>query len=253
MSARLTTAIAAVILAAPLAAAQSSNPILVSAAASLADVLNDLARRHERATGQVIRVNVAASNVLARQIVEGAKADLFVSADDAQMDVVERAGRLVPGSRVALLTNQLVVVGAPDGALSVTGARSLAAPALKRLALGNPDSVPAGVYARQWLEKAGVWPDLAGRVVPTLSVRAALAAVRAARADAAVVYLTDARTEPSVPVLFAVPPPEAPPIRSPAAVIAGGNQAAAARFLAYLRSADAAPVFKAAGFGLATP
>ena len=109
--------------------AQAKPPALVaSVASSLADVMSELARRHERATGQAVRLNVAGSNVLARQIVEGAPADLFVSADDAQMDVVERAGRLVPGSRLTLLTNQLVVVGSPATALRVTGPRSLADP-----------------------------------------------------------------------------------------------------------------------------
>jgi molybdate transport system substrate-binding protein len=195
-------------------------------------------------------LNVAGSPFLARQIVEGARADVFVSADDAQMDVVERAGRLVPGSRVALLTNQLVVVGAPGSAIRVGGARDLAAPEVRRLALGNPDSVPAGVYARKWLEGAGVWSTVAARVVPTLTVRAALAAVRGARADLAVVYVTDTRTEPTVPVLYTVPRADAPPIGYPAAVVTGRQQDQAARFLAFLQGAEARDVFRAAGFGV---
>jgi molybdate transport system substrate-binding protein len=178
---------------------------------------------------------------------------LFVSADDAQMDVAERAGRLVAGSRITLLTNRLVVVGPPATTLRVTGPRSLADPAVRRLALGNPESVPAGVYARQWLENSGTWSAVAGKVVPMLTVRAALAAVRAGRADAAVVYLTDARSEPSVPVLYTVPLADAPPVRYPAAVVDGPNRAAAERFLALLSSADAATVFTAAGFGLTVP
>ncbi len=197
--------------------------------------MSELARRHERATGQAVRLNVAGSNVLARQIVEGAPADVFVSADDAQMDVVERAGRLVPGSRVTLLTNQLVVVGSPATALRVTGPRSLADPAVRRLALGNPESVPAGVYARQWLERAGIWPAVARKVVPTLTVRAALAAVRAGRVDAAVVYATDARTEPVGASALPVPPADAPPMRYPAAVVDGPKRDAAERFVAFLQ------------------
>jgi molybdate transport system substrate-binding protein len=235
----------------PPAAALAPPSIVVSVAASLADVMSELARRHQQATGQEVRLNVAGSNVLARQIVEGARADLFISADVAQMDVAERAGRLVQGSRVDLLTNQLVVVGAPGSTLTVDGPAALATATLRRLALGNPDSVPAGVYARQWLEKAGVWTAVADRVVPTVTVRAALAAVRSGRADAAVVYATDARTEPSVPVLYVVPPGDAPPVRYPAAVVDGPRRAAAERFLAWLRGADAGAVFTAAGFGLA--
>jgi molybdate transport system substrate-binding protein len=119
------------------------------------------------------------------------------------------------------------------------------------VALGNPDSVPAGVYARRWLEQAGVWPAVAGRVVPTVTVRAALAAVRSGRADLAVVYATDARTAPGVPVLYTVPLGDAPPVRYPAAVVDGPHRAAAERFLAWLRGPDAGSVFTAAGFGLA--
>ncbi|MGE0359471.1 MAG: molybdate ABC transporter substrate-binding protein [Vicinamibacterales bacterium] len=225
-------------------------PIVVSVAASLADVMSDLARRHEQATGQPVRLNVGGSNFLARQIVEGASADVFVSADEAQMDVAEHAGRLVPGSRAPLLTNRLVVVGRPGGGLVVRDAAALAGDAVRRVALGNPDSVPAGVYARRWLEGRGIWAQVAPKVVPTVTVRAALAAARAGRVDAAVVYATDAATEPLLPVLLAVPAGETPPIVYPVAVVAGRRQDAAARFVTFLRSPAAAAVFAAAGFGV---
>jgi len=242
-------ALAVLLLAGP--AASQPPPLVASVASSLADVMSELTTRYARTTGQEVRLNVAGSNVLARQIVEGARADAFISADAAQMDVAERAGRLVKGSRVDLLTNQLVVVGAPGSTLRVDGPRALGATAVQRVALGNPDSVPAGVYARQWLEKAGSWPAVSGKVVPTVTVRAALAAVRSGRADLAVVYDTDARTEPRVPVLYAVPLTDAPPVRYPAAVIEGPNQAAAQRFIDYLCGAEAGAVFTTAGFGLA--
>jgi molybdate transport system substrate-binding protein len=238
---------------APATGTAQPPPLVVSVAASLADVMSELARRHEHATGQAVRLNVAGSNLIARQIVEGARVDAVISADEAQMDVVEAAGRLVPGTRVALLTNQLVVVGRPGGALHVDGATALAAPAVGRLAMGNPQSVPAGVYARRWLERQGVWARISPKVVPALSVRAALASARAGRVDAAVVYATDAAIEPSVPVLYRVPAADAPPIVYPAAVVRGPNQATAAQFVAYLRSPDAGTAFRAAGFGLAAP
>jgi molybdate transport system substrate-binding protein len=227
--------------------------IVVAVAASLSDVMSDLARRHEHATGQPVRLNVGGSNFLARQIVEGAAsaADVFVSADQAQMDVVERAGRLVAGTRGDLLTNRLVVVGRPGGAVTVGAARDLAGGGVRRVALGNPESVPAGVYARRWLEGQGAWAAVAAKVVPTVTVRAALAAARAGRVDLAVVYATDAATEPSLPVLYRVPAGDAPPIVYPVAVVAGPRQAAATRFVAFLRSADATAVFAAAGFGAA--
>ena len=237
------------------AAAQASAPpraLVVSVAASLADVMSDLARRHEQVTGQPVRLNVAGSNFIARQIVEGAGADAFVSADQAQMDVVERAGRLVPGTRVDLLTNQLVVVGRPGGTLKTGDAAMLASAEVRRVALGNPESVPAGVYARRWLEGRGVWTAVSPKVVPTITVRAALAAARAGRVDAAVVYATDAATDPSVPVIYRVPVADAPPIRYPVAVVAGPQQEAARRFVAFLQSVEAGAVFQSAGFGLAS-
>ena len=231
--------------------AQTPPPLVVSVAASLSDVMSELAQRHERATGQAVRLNVAGSNFIARQIVEGAKADAFLSADETQMDLVERAGRLVPGTRVDLLTNQLVVVGRPGSTLKNGEPSTLASNDVRRVALGNPDSVPAGVYARRWLEGQGVWARISPKVVPTMTVRAALSAARAGRVDAAVIYATDARSEPSVPVLFRVPASDAPPIVYPAAVVKGPNRVAAERFVAYLRSAEAGAVFQAAGFGLA--
>ncbi len=233
------------------AGAQTPSPLVVSVAASLSDVMSELAQRHERATGQAVRLNVAGSNFIARQIVEGAKADAFVSADETQMDLVERAGRLVPGTRVDLLTNQLVVVGRPGSSLKSGDPGALASNDVRRVALGNPDSVPAGVYARRWLEARGVWATVSPKVVPTMTVRGALAAARAGRVDAAVIYATDARSEPSVPVLFRVPASDVPPIVYPAAVVKGPNRVAAERFVAYLRSAEAGAVFRAAGFGLA--
>lgn len=253
--ASLAAAALALLLALPARSDAQPRPpaLVVSVAASLADAMSELARRHERAAGQEVRLNVGGSNFLARQIVEGAAADVFMSADTAQMDVVERAGRLARGSRVDLLTNALVVVGRPRGPLTRGDARTLASDAVRRMALGNPESVPAGVYAKQWLERQGVWPQIAPKVVPTLTVRAALAAARAGRVDAAVVYVTDAATEPAVPVLYRVPAADAPPIVYPVAVVDGPRSAAAARFVAFLRTPEAGAVFTAAGFGLAGP
>jgi molybdate transport system substrate-binding protein len=253
MSMHLPTVLCALAVLLPLAgpAASQPPPLVVSVASSLADVMSELARRHEQATGQAVRLNVAGSNFIARQIVEGARADAFVSADETQMDVVERAGRLVPGTRVDLLTNQLVVVGRPGGTLQSGDATVLAGAGVRRVALGNPESVPAGVYARRWLEGRGVWDAVAPKVVPTMTVRSALAAARAGRVDAAVVYATDAATDPSVPVIYRVPAADVPPIRYPAAVVAGPRQAAAQQFVDFLRSAGAGAVFQTAGFGLA--
>ncbi len=140
-------ALAVLLLAGP-AGAQPPPPLVVSVASSLADVMSELARRHEQATGQPVRLNVAGSNFIARQIVEGARADAFVSADETQMDVVERAGRLVPGTRVDLLTNQLVVVGRPAGRCRAVTQRCWRAPASAASRSGIPRaSRPASTRA----------------------------------------------------------------------------------------------------------
>ena len=127
----------------------------------------------------------------------------------------------------------------------------LAGSRVTRVALGNPESVPAGVYARQWLERAGLWSAVSPKVVPTLTVRAALAAVRAGRVDAGVVFATDARTAPDVVVAYRVPAADAPPIRYPVAVVRGPREAEAARFVQFLTSPAARAIFEAAGFLMA--
>lgn len=223
-------------------------PLTVSAASSLADVMADVGRAWQAAGGPGILVNAGGSNVLARQIAEGARADVFMSADTVQMDVAAASGRLVDGSIVNLLSNTLVVIVPGESTVPVREPKDLAAAAVRRIALGNPDSVPAGVYARQWLERLGLWDDVRLKVVPMSTVRAALAAVRAGRAEAGVVFSTDARTAPDVRVAYAVPAADAPPIRYPVAVVRGRREAEAAQFVAFLQSPEARAIFEAAGF-----
>lgn len=228
--------------------AQTPAPLTVSAASSLADVMADVGRAWQATGAPGILVNAGGSNVLARQIAEGARADVFMSADTAQMEVAAASGRLVDGSIVNLLSNTLVVIVPGESAVPVREPKDLTAAAVRRVALGNPDSVPAGVYARQWLERLGLWDAVRLKVVPMSTVRAALAAVRAGRAEAGVVFSTDARTAPDVRVAYAVPVADAPPIRYPVAVVRGQREAEAARFVAFLQSPEARTIFEAAGF-----
>lgn len=222
--------------------------ITVSAAVSLTDVLTAAADDYGRAGGGNIRFNFAASNVLARQIVAGAPVDLFVSADEAQMDVVEKGGALA-GPRVALVDNQLAVVVPSDRARMFRGITDLADPAIKRIAVGDPDAVPAGVYARQYLEKVGLWTTIQPKLVPSASVRAALSAVETGAADAGIVYRTDARTSLRATVAWVVPRSDGPRIVYPAAVVRGAAQPAeATRFLDYLRSAAGRRTWERFGF-----
>jgi molybdate transport system substrate-binding protein len=225
--------------------------ITVSAAVSLTDALTAIAKEYVNAGRGGVRFNFGASNTLARQIVSGAPVDLFISADEAQMDVVAREGLLQDGSRVDLLSNQLAVVVPNDRPRTFTSLTDLAGPAFKRIALGDPAAVPAGVYAWQLLEKEGLWAAIAPRVVPTASVRAALAAVESGAADAAIVYRTDARLALRATVAWVVPSGRGPRIVYPAAILrASKHQTEAAQFLEFLRGADGRRAFERFGFTL---
>lgn len=228
-------------------AAQPSG-LIVSVATSVYDTLGEIAGLYRAATGVTVALNAGGSNTLARQIVEGAKAGLFLSADEVQMDAVERAGRIVPGTRTRLLTNELAIV-VPSGSTELTLARLLEG-RVGRIAMGEPGAVPAGVYGRRWLEHEQAWARVAPKVVPFPTVRAVLAAVEAGRVDAGIVYRTDAASS-SVRVLGHVAKQAHPylDISYPAAVIKGPSEAAARRFLDYLKGPAARAVFDRRGFG----
>lgn len=224
-------------------------PITVSAAISLTDALTAIANDYASAGRGTIRFNFGASNGLARQIVSGAAVDVFISADEAQMDVVAQAGLIKEGSRIALLGNQLAVVLPNDRQRTFTSIRDIVNPALRRIAIGDPAAVPAGVYAKQYLEKEGLWAAVSPRIVPLGSVRAALAAVESGAADAAIVYRTDARVSVRATVAWVVAAGAGPRIVYPAAVVRTSERATeAARFMNFLRSAAAARRFEQAGF-----
>lgn len=227
-------------------------PITVSAAISLTDALTAAANVYADKFGGPVRFNFGASNVLARQIVNGAPVDLFISADELQMDIVARAGLLRDGSRVDVLTNQLAVVVPSDRKQTFTSIRNLTDPKFRRIAIGDPAGVPAGVYAKAYLEREGIWDALAPRMVPSASVRAALNAVESGAADAAIVYRTDARLSTRATVAWVVSREAGPKIVYPGAIVTTSPQPEEARrFLDFLRSARAAPVFERFGFTIA--
>lgn len=225
------------------------RPITVSAAVSLSGVLEAIAAAYTRSGGTEVRLNFAASNTLARQLVSGAPVDVFISADAAQMDAAERGGAVAAGTRFDLLGNQLAVVAGAADAPRLSTARMLAEPTVRRLAIGDPAAVPAGVYARQYLERIGLWQAVATKIVPTASVRAALAAVENGAADAAIVYVTDVAAARAARLAFVVPAAEGPRIVYPAAIASGSrNKSTAARFLAFLRGPEATAMFRRGGF-----
>ena len=220
--------------------------VSVFAAASLADALTEIGTAWEAASGNRASFNFGASSDLARQIRAGAPADVFFSADTAQMDTLERQGLVRAAERHDLLSNTLVVIVPEGRAARVASPRDLAG--FETIAIADPQAVPAGVYARTWLEGLGLWDALAPRVVPTLHVRAALAAVESGNAEAGIVYRTDAARSKRARIAFEVEPSQGPPIRYPVAPLATPGREAAAAFVAYLRSPAAREVFVRHGF-----
>ena len=165
----------------------------MSAAVSLTDALTTVAQQWEKAGNLRVELNFAASNILARQILEGAPVDVFISADEKQMNRLVESGAATGADVVPLLTNQLVVVTPVGRRVSGTLPAALADDAVKRIAIGDPQGVPAGVYAKAWLERANLWRQVEPKVVPSNSVRAALAAVDSDNADAGHRVSTDRR------------------------------------------------------------
>lgn len=237
----------AVLLALGISRSARGEEVVVFAAASLTDALKEMAPAYEKASGNRLVFNLGASSMLARQIREGAPADVFLSADEAQMDGLEKAGLLVPGSRRSLLSNTLVIVVASEGGPKIASPKDLQS--VKTLALAEPKIVPAGVYAKQYLETLGLWDALAAKVVPTENVRACLAAVESGNADAGIVYRTDALISKKVRIAFDVPVEEGPRISYPVAIVKDSPHATAARRLAgYIASDPAREVFVRYGF-----
>jgi molybdate transport system substrate-binding protein len=237
-------AIAACVL---LTVAARAADLTVFAAASLTDSLKEIGANYQKETGQTVVFNFEASSTLARQIAEGAPADIFFSADETQMDRLKDL--IDPDTREDRLGNTLVVVVPVDSDLKIDSAHDLARAGIAKLALGDPKSVPAGVYAKAWLAKLQLWYAIEPKVVPTENVRGALAAVASGNADAGIVYKTDAAISQKVRIAYSVPAAEGPDIRYPMAMVKASTQPEAAKkFLKYLDSDEAAKVFKKFGF-----
>jgi molybdate transport system substrate-binding protein len=227
----------------------SAGEVRVFAAASLTDALKEIAADYQKKTGDKIIFNFGASSFLARQIEEGAPADIFFSADEAWMDHLENKNLIVKETRRSLLSNSLVIVVANDSTLKIESAKDLALPAIKRIALADPTTVPAGKYAKQYLEKINLWTSVAKKVIPTDNVRAALSAVEAGNVEAGIVYRTDARISRKTKIAHEIPRVEGPDIRYPVALLANApNSAAAKAFLSSLTQSNSIAVFRKVDF-----
>jgi molybdate transport system substrate-binding protein len=230
-------------------AALPAAELTVHAAASLTDALKQIGDAYDKQGRDKLQFNFGASNMLARQIEEGAPADVFLSADEAKMDGLEKKGLLLAGTRRSVLSNSLVIVVAANMSAPPKSAADLAKPECKMIALAETKSVPAGIYAREYLEKIGLWSAVSEKVVPTENVRAALAAVESGNVDAGIVYKTDALISKKVKVAVEISGAEAPKISYPVAVVKSSKEPESAkRFVEYLASPAAGQVFEKFGF-----
>jgi molybdate transport system substrate-binding protein len=216
-----------------LAASVHAAEVRVFAAASLADVMQEIAAAYEKQGGHDhIVFNFAGSSTLARQIEDGAPADLFFSADELKMDALQKMDLIVKETRVSFISNSLVIAG--------TIIRRPSELIGKKIAMGEPSTVPVGIYTRQWLTSIGLWKQVEPNVIPTENVRAALAAVRAGNADVAIVYRTDVQPDAKHYMIS-----EGPRISYPFAMTKNAEQPDAARkFLAYVKSPAAMRIFQ---------
>ena len=219
--------------------------VRVFAAASAREALEEIARHYQAETGTRVECSPAASSALARQIEQGADADLFLSADERWADYLAERGLV--GPRRDLLANRLVVVVPQGSGLKLTSLADLAGDGVKHLALAL-GPVPAGRYAREALKKAGVWDQAQGRVREGSDVRATLIFVARGEADAGIVYATDAAADPRVRVALEVPEGLHEPVRYPLVLLRAAGKPAARAFYDYLGGEKAAAVFHKAGF-----
>lgn len=231
------------------AGATHARDIVVFAAASLKNVLDDALTQYEVETGSTVAVSYAGSSALARQIEQGAPADIFVSANIEWMDFLEVQRMVDPATRRVLAGNRLVVIGSEKQSLNWTLDDLQAALGPQgRFAMALVNAVPAGIYGKAALDNLGFWPALAPSVVQTDNVRAALRLVALGEAELGIVYATDARLDTSVHVLATFDAALHAPVRYPAALVTDSQHPDAATVLNFLASPAAQAIFAAHGF-----
>ncbi len=231
-----------------------AQQLTVFAAASLTDAMKDIGKLWEAAGHGAVRFNFAASSTLARQMEQGAPANMFASADVQWMDYAAGKGLIATDTRRNLLGNDLVLVMPKDKARQIVIDSALDVAALLgadgRIATGDPANVPVGIYAQQALTKLGLWAKIEPRLARSDSVRSALLLVELGEAPAGIVYATDAPIAPGVAIVGVFPDASHDPIIYPFAVTKAGDTAEARALLNYLAGPDAAKIFRAHGFRL---
>jgi molybdate transport system substrate-binding protein len=241
------------VLAATLATPALAEEVVVFAAASLKDALDAVAADFQAETGNTVTISYAGSNALAKQIIEGAPADIFISAAVNWMDEVEKAGLVVPDTREDLLGNTLVLVAHGKDVAPVEIGEGFDLKALLgdgKLSMAMVDSVPAGQYGKETLEKLGLWSAVEGSVAQSENVRAALALVSTGEAPYGIVYASDAVADENVTVVGTFPDDSHKAIVYPAALLTGAADAADKAFFEALSSDAADAKFTAQGFAI---
>ncbi|WP_126173864.1 molybdate ABC transporter substrate-binding protein [Altericroceibacterium xinjiangense] len=229
---------------------QAAGPVVL-AASSLQESLQDVAEAWAKEGHAQPVLSFAASSALARQVLGGAPADVFVSADEHWMDPVDQAGLLRPGTRADLLANAMVLVAPKNETepLPLTGNDLTQALGQGPLAMADPDAVPAGKYGKAALRQLGLWNAVENRIVRTENVRAALALVEAGEAPLGLIYATDAQASDKVRIVASFPTGSHPPIRYPVAVLATSDSPEAEAFARFLASGKGQAIFIRHGFG----
>ena len=228
---------------------QKPVELSVFAAISLTDALGEIGIAFTAKTGIKVYYNFEASTTLQRQLEKGASGDVFISASPRQVIALETNGLLEVGSRHDLLTNRLVLVSDEAAKISVETPDSLAMPEISRIAIGHPNIVPAGTYAKEALTHFGLWETLYPKLIFGMDVRATLAYVTAGNVDVAIVYKTDTTLTKSIKVLYQLPPEAYTPIVYPAVIMKSSQRKQLARrFITYLHSMESGEIFKKHGF-----
>ena len=232
-------------------ASAQGQKLIIFAAASLKDALDEVNVAYQHENSQETATSYAASSTLAKQIEAAAPADVFISADLDWMDYLAKRNLIKPETRANLLGNRLVLIAPVNSPLNLAiGPNFSLAQALGngRLAIADPNAVPAGRYGKAALESLGVWSTIADRLAPAENVRAALALVARGETPLGIVYQTDAASDKDVKIVGIFPQDTHPPIIYPIAVVVSSTNPAALGYLAYLKSRAARPTFEKHGF-----
>ncbi|MDE0086397.1 MAG: molybdate ABC transporter substrate-binding protein, partial [Candidatus Poribacteria bacterium] len=228
---------------------QKHPELRVFGAMSLTDALTEIGEQFTTKHGVRVSYNFAASSTLQRQIEKGASADVFISASPQQVTALETREMLETGSRYDVLSNRLVLVSHKNAVLSVKTANMLADDAVSRIAIGQPEIVPAGTYAKEALTHLGLWEKAHPKLVFGTDVRATLAYVSAGNVDVAIVYQTDVTLSKNVKILYEFPVEAHSPIVYPAIILRDSNQIPLAQqFIAYLKTPSTTKIFEKHGF-----